>query len=237
MAFKKRTYLRRRKRRGTARALGQKNFAARVKRVMLKQCETKVAGETEENIRLFHNGTNYKSGFLSTSQGTGDNQGFIVANRVRVGDEIIARGLKFKFWVSNKADRPNVMYHIWIFQYNALESPTNSMFWCGTDGQGGTMNRMLDHPNPERIKVLKKLVINSKDQYYQPAPDGKEHSQMKECRIPMKNRKITYRADNGTVPRGRDIGFAVATYDAYGTLVTDIIATYAYSCSFYFKDP
>lgn len=212
-------------------------LANQMKTIALKQCETKVSSDTAENIQLNHNTTHYQGQFFGTTQGVQDPQGLLGAERNRVGDEIIARGIKLKWWLSNKGDRPNVMYNIYVFYYNTLDTLTNSMFWRGTDGQGGTMNRMLDNPNPERIKVLKKFVINSKSQFVGTAPNLYEHSQYRECYISFNNKKITYRRDQTTVPKGWDLGFAVVPYDAYGTLSTDNIASFAYSSTFYFKDP
>ena len=208
-----------------------------MKTVALRQAETKVASETTENNQLRHNGTAYRNNRLFTRQGTADSQGFSSSNLCRVGDEIVARGIKFKWWLSNKADRPNVMYNIYVFYYNTLETPTDSTFWRGTDGTGATMNRMLDQPNPERVKVLKKLTVKPGAQFYEPAPDGKEHSYFRECWLPLNNKKIVYRRDSTGVPKLQDIGFAIVAYDSYGTLVSDNIASYAYSTTLYFKDP
>lgn len=230
-------YMRKRGAKKVKRSGGLKNLANKMKTIALKQCETKVASDTAENLQLTHNGTYYRNNFFFTSQGTADPQGLDSAPRVRIGDEIIARGIKFKWWLSNKGDRPNVMYHIYVFYYNTLEVPTNSTFWRGTDGVGGTMNRMLDNPNPDRVKVLKKLIVNSKSQYQGVAPNLKEHSQLRELYISLNNKKIVYRRDSSGVPKTWDLGFAVVPYDAFGTLTTDNIASFAWSSTFYFKDP
>lgn len=208
-----------------------------MKTVALRQAEIKVANDTAENLQLTHNGTYYRGAFFFTSQGTGDPQGFTQSPRCRIGDEIVARGIKFKWWLSNKADRPNVMYNIYVFLYNTLDVLTNSTFWTGTDGLGGTMNRMLDHPNPERIKVLKKFTVKPGAQFFEPAPNGKEHSYYRECWLSLNNKKIQYRRDTGGIPKGWDLGFCVVPYDAFGTLATDNIASFAWSSTFYFKDP
>jgi len=208
-----------------------------MKTVALRQAETKVSSDTAENLQLTHNGTYYKGGFFATTQGSQDPEGLGQSQRNRIGDEIIARGLKLKWWVANKADRPNVMYNIYVFYYNTLDTLTNSVFWRGTDGQGGTMNRMLDNPNPERIKVLKKITVKSQEQYYADPPDGKEHSYFRECWLSFNNKKITYRRDAATQPKGWDVAFAVVPYDSFGTLASDNIASFAWSSTFYYKDP
>jgi hypothetical protein len=235
-------YQRKRGAKKVKKSTGLKNLANKMKTIALKQCETKVASDTAENLQLTHNGTYFKNNFFFTSQGTADPQGLDSAPRSRIGDEIIARGIKFKWWLSNKGDRPNVMYHIYVFYYNTLETPTVSTFWRGTDGVGGTMNRMLDNPNPDRVKVLKKLIVNSKSQYLgvqttDNASFDREHSQLRELYISLNNKKIVYRRDSSGVPKGWDLGFAVVPYDSYGTLITDNIASFAWSSTFYFKDP
>lgn len=242
MQFRKRPIRKRRvNRRKKSTTMPIKALASAMKTIALKQCETKVASDTAENLQLNHNGTYFKSNFLFTAQGTGDPEGLNSNNRVRVGDEIIARGIKFKWWLSNKGDRPNVMYNIYVFYYNTLETPTVSTFWRGTDGVGGTMNRMLDNPNPDRIKVLKKFVVNSKSQYVGVELDNpsfdREHSQYRECYLSFNNKKIVYRRDASGTPKTWDLGFAVVPYDSYGTLITDNIASFAWSSTFYFKDP
>lgn len=223
------------------RSVGLKNLANKIKTISLRNCETKVSSKTVENLQLTHNGTYYENGLLTTSPGVNDPHGLDQDTRNRVGDEIIARGMKLKWWVSNKLDRPNVMYNIYVFWYNTLDTPTSSIFWCGTDGLGGTMNRMLDRPNPERIKVIKKIVVNSTTQFGNLADgvgsDGREHSYYRECWIPMNNKKIQYRRDTTGTPKNMDIGFAIVPYDAYGTLTTANIASFAFSKTLYFKDP
>jgi len=244
MAFRGRKRVNRRRGRvkatSKASALTVSQLGKMMKTIALRQAETKVSSDTAENLQLTHNGTYFKGGFFGTTQGTQNPEGLGQAQRNRIGDEIVARGLKLKWWVSNKPDRPNVMYNIYVFYYNTLDTLTNSVFWRGTDGQGAIMNRMLDNPNPERIKVLKKISVKSKEQYVQDnliPPDGLEHSYFRECWISFNNKKVTYRRDASTVPRGWDVGFAVVPYDAWGTLTTDRIASFAWSSTFYYKDP
>ena len=55
--------------------------------------------------------------------------------------------------------------------------------------------------------------------------------------VPLKNRKVKYNTDNGVVPSFKDMALAIVAYDAFGTLQTDIIASFAYNIRFYFKDP
>lgn len=214
-----------------------KNLEQMMKKVALKQCETKKSNETNENQQLYHNITRYHGNLFWTTTGSGNPDGFDEDSRNRVGDSILARGCKFRFWLSNKIDRPNVMYRVFIYLYNTeFVSVSDTDFWRGTDGQGATMNRMIDMPNTNRIKLLKSYLVRSKSNFSIPE-NGHEHSHLLDTYIPLGDRKIKYRVDNEATPQTWDLGFAVVCYDAYGTLITDNIASYAYSTTFYYKDP
>lgn len=213
-----------------------------MKSIALKQCETKKSNHTAENLSLEHNVTKYHANLFWTTTGPGNPDGFTEFDRNRNGDEIVARGAKFRWWISNKLDRPNVMYRIFVYLYNTeFVNLDDAEFWRGEDGQGSDMNRMIDMPNNNRIKLLKSITINSKSQYGNLADgagsDGREHSQLRELYVPLNNKKIKYRIDNEATPTTLDLGFSIVAYDAYGTHETDNIASYAYSYTLYYKDP
>lgn len=236
LTFRKKITRPRRPRR-KSRPLTNKNLNQKIKTISLRNCETKKSSHHQENEQLYHNRTDYGLGLLATTQGFDSPEGYSEHIDNRIGDEIIARGMKFKFWISNKADRPNCMYKIIAYQYNTDSISMNDIkFWRGTDGNGGVMNRMLDQTNPMKIKVLKSYLIKSGPNYSIPE-NGHEHSKLKEFYLPLNNRKIKYREDGDARPLLKDIGFAIVVYDSYGTLVTDNIASYAYSITFYYKDP
>lgn len=217
-----------------------KSLEQKIKQITLKQCETKMSPGFEENIQLVHNTTVYKYGHLVTQQGVTDPGGFGVDTlRNRVGDQVIARGIKYKWWISNKLDRPNVMYFLYVFSYNPKTTPTDSTFWRGTNGTGGVMNRMIDSPNGERVSVLKRINITpGYTSNFSTQDTQKEKSFYKEFYVNLKNRKITYEGDNAQLPKGKDIGFAIVAYDAYGTIPpSNGLASFAFSKTFYFKDP
>lgn len=207
-----------------------------IKTVSLKDAETKLSSTSDENVRLFHNGTEYRINLLRTTPGTLNPQGFLENDRNRVGDEVLARGLKIRWWVSNVEDRPNVMYKMYVFWYNTdTTSMTDAQFWRGTDGDGASLNRMVDAANTYKVKPLKSFMIKSGADYSIP-DNAKEHSYYKDCYIPLNNRKIRYRVDGNNRPQFKDLGFCVVAYDAFGTLVTDQVASMAYTTTFYFKD-
>lgn len=239
MAYLRKRPLRRRRIRRTRRVVPKTKSGLKslIKNVALKTCETKKSSHHSENVQLYHNGTEYRLGLWATAQGTSDPSGMGENERNRIGDEILARGCKFRWWISNKIDRPNVMYKVFVFLYNTnYTSMSDTIFWRGTDGDGATMNRMIDTPNPDRIKLLKSFTVRSGANYSVPE-NGHEHSYLKECWVPFNNKKVKYRVDGNNRPMTWDLGFAVVPYDSYGTLVTDNIASMAYSTTFYFKDP
>lgn len=217
-----------------------KTLEQKIKAITLKQCETKLSPDFEENIQLYHNRTVFNTGHLITKQGVTDPAGFGTTElRNRVGDEIVARGIKYKFWLSNKLDRPNVMYFLYIFSYNPKVTVSEAVFWRGTDGNGGVMNRMIDSPNPERVTILKRIMVNpAYTANFSTVDVQKEKSCYKEFYLNLKNRKITYDGDNTELPKGKDIGWAIVAYDAYGTIApSNLIASMAFSKTLYFKDP
>lgn len=207
-----------------------------IKSVSLKDQETKLSSNTDENVRLFHNGTEYRLQLLRTTQGTANPNGFLENERNRIGDEVLARGIKFRFWFSNQQDRPNVMYRVYVFWYNSeITNFSDNLFWRGTDGNGATMNRIIDAANTDKVKPLREFVVKS-TQDYTTSGNGKEHSYFRELYVPLNNKKIQYRADGSDRPKFNDLAFCVVPYDAFGTLTTDLLGTMAYSHTFYYKD-
>ncbi|WP_445775547.1 hypothetical protein [Shewanella sp.] len=226
-----------------------KALATMMKNVALKNCETKKSSlYTGSSVALFHNLAYYADNLQRTNQGLSDPEGFSQATRNRIGDEVIARGLKIKWFMENEADRPNVMWKIIVFRYNTLEAATTPLtdpyFWRGTDGVGGNMNRMLDAPNPERVKVIKEILIkptnqaNYSIQTAGPVPVGPfVKTNLAEIYIPLNNRKIQYNDADSRFVRFTDIGFAVTVYDAINTAQTDQLANLQWVSTFYYKDP
>lgn len=216
--------------------------ARMMKSVALKQCETKRSTFQQEDRQLAHNVTDYVPNFLRTSQGLQNPSG-VQPEGNRVGQEVIGRGVAFKFWISNKADRPNVMYKIFIFQYPTRYVENNplqdTLFWQGGDGQGSTMNRMIDHAAVNRVKLLATRIIKPAHEanYSSNNEQQREKSHLVDIYVKLNNRKIMYNENDGTQPMFNDIGFAIVAYDAFGTAMTDVLASYAYNARFYYKDP
>ncbi len=198
------------------------------KKVMRSTFETITVGKTAENVQLFHNKALYQGALLATTQGVQDpdNQ---VGNSARKGDKIYLRNVNVRFWLSNKLDRPNVMYKLFLFWYTEGQTLSDQLcFFTQT-------NKMLDRINNENIGIIDQKTVFSKDMYLN-GTEKFEHSQLCTLNGNWKGKKIVY--DNGgSTPRKRNVGFCVVCYDAYGTLQTDNIASVAYNYVTRFQDP
>lgn len=219
-----------------------KNLTALIKKVSLRQCETKTGGFQASGISLYHNQTYYKGGLLHSHQADGDPNGFGSGNMnaERIGDEIVLRGMSFRFYHETAASRPNVVTKIFIFKHRSGQAPSDANFWCGSNGLGSSMIRLLDYPNTEKINVLKTMTIQHQPNYAN--TDGVAQlnricGTYRQCYINFKDTKIKFEGDGSTFPKLRDIGVAVVSFDANGTLITDLIGYLNYSVRMYYKDP
>lgn len=232
-----------------------RSVAKIAKVVALRQCETKQSSQyTNTELALFHDRTYYAGQLMATTQGVRDPSGIQQATLNRIGDEVIARGVQLKFFIQNMSDRPNVMYHIYIFRYNTLLVNPGSVppavmndneFWAGLGGGGAAVtNRMLDKPQKRNIKIIKKIVIrptnqaNYSIQTAGPVPVGPfSKTDYRTVWIPLKNKKIRYRLPDSPLPERDGLAFCVTAYDAINTLTTDQLAWMQWQSTFYFKDP
>jgi len=197
------------------------------KKTVMGLAETKVFGQQEENVQLFHNKPLYISNLLSCKQGVKDDNG-LVDRDARIGDEIQLTNANIKFWLSNKLDRPNCMYRLIMFWYDSTVTLADAIvFFTQT-------NKMLDRPNNEQISIVDQKYIFSGPMYLN-GTEKFERSQLATLNGNWKGRKITY-DDAGTVPKKRTLGVMLVVYDSYGTLQTDNIASTAYNYNVKFKD-
>lgn len=223
----------------------KKSLPQMIKQISLRQCETKKSHFLRENTNLFHNGTLYVSNLLHTTQGVEAPEGGLQQSDNRVGDQVIARSLSVRLWISNKSDRPNVMYRAFLFRYNtevSLATVGDSYFWAGTDGVGAIMNRMLDHPARDRVKILSSRIVQPSHEANYSQGVGSagtvyEKSRLVTMYLPLKNKKIYYNEDGSAEPKYKTIGLAIVPYDAYGTPTSDIIGSFGYQATFSYKDP
>lgn len=217
--------------------LSSKKLVNLIKKISLKPSETKNTHVISENQQLYHNMPTVQWGHLATTQSTADDNTGTNNQACRIGDEVIARGLSYKIWISNKLDRPNVMYKIIFFRYqNLLNSsmPTTAPY-CSQ----GTTNYMIRDIDTEKYKIIKTITFqiqNNAQRISGTSLLGAEGHKYISVWIPFKNLKLKYE-DNSNQPRFFDYGFTICCYDSYGTLTTDNIASFAVNRKFYFKDP
>ncbi len=197
------------------------------KKTVMGTAETKSVGKNNENVQLFHNKALYISNLLATTQGVKDPNDQS-GNDARIGDSIRLTNANIKFWLSNKDDRPNVMYRLIMFWYDSPLTLTDALcFFTQT-------NKMLDRPNTENISIIDQKYIFSQNNYAVDA-NNHERSQLATLKGNWKGRRIQY-DEGGSTPKKRTIGVCVVCYDAYGTLQTDNIASLASNYQINFKD-
>ncbi|AXH77109.1 MAG: putative capsid protein [Circoviridae sp.] len=211
--------------------LQTKSVKAIAKDVAMGIPEVKSFGFLDENRQLLHNKTDYLTNFLSCKQGTADPDDFQAANTrlVRIGDEFLLKSVNIRLWLSNKLDRPNVMYKCFLFWYDTDATLGDSLCWFTQQ------NKMLDRINNETISIIDQQTIFSGPSY-ENGTEKHEHSYLCTLKGRWKGKKITY-DEGGTAPKKRTIGMMVVCYDAFGTLQTDNIASYAYNARIDLIDP
>ncbi len=198
------------------------------KNAVINVSEKKAFGFLEENVQLFHNKALYLGKWLNCSQGVKDPND-LTDRECRIGDEIYLKSINVRCWLSNKLDRPNVMYKGYLFWYDAGTTLSDAVCYFTNT------NKMIDRINNEQISVIDQQTIFSGPMYLN-GTEKFEHSHLMTLKGHWKNRKITY-DEGGSVPKKRDIGMIVVCYDAYGTLQTDNIASMAYNGIIKFADP
>jgi len=210
---------------------GTKSLVALIKKVSLKNVETKSVHRILENVNINHNGCQIYTNLLRTSQGITDTDTGAATYSNRIGDEINARGISIKLWIANKRDRPNVMYRMVVFKYATGSVPTLSSCFTGANG-----NRMMDAIDKEFITPVYQKIFNLQNNIaFAVADHTREAHTYRKIWIPLKDKKIIYN-NGGSLPKFIDYGFFIVPYDSYGTLTTDNIASFAFEYQFYFKD-
>lgn len=221
------------------------NQAARLAaiRVRMRQ-EQKLGFLYGENLQLYHNGTLYSGGnyylahnnLLATTVGT--------TQYKRIGDSVYFQKVDMKVWLSNKLDRPNVMYRIVVIAGEENDMPDGTSIVSpqpvsGVEYSASGPSTMLVKWNRDKFKIIRDFYVQpfGGDYSLESGATNKEHSRLIEFSIPI-NKNIKYKADSGTVPEGANCyGFFITVYDAYGSVATNNIASFAWQATQYYKDP
>uniref|UniRef100_UPI004047B19C hypothetical protein n=1 Tax=Bacteroidota TaxID=976 RepID=UPI004047B19C len=207
-----------------------------MKAVSLKQCETKITSQKADGVDLYHNLTHYVENLLACTQGTTANPGTTVQSN-RIGNEVVARGLKIKFQVISDPLRPNMNFRYFVFRYEANEAPVDANFWVGPSGAGALQNRMIDYADTRNVTILKSGMVQNRNKLSIDETHSPVNNVYRDIWIPLKNKKIRYDSNNSRMPKYTTIGMAIVAYDANNTLTTDILQYLSYTTRFYFKDP
>lgn len=207
-----------------------------IKKVSLRQAETKDTHIISENLQLYHNVPYSVTALLYTEQGINDNESGTTQYTKRIGDEIVASGISLKFWFANKGDRPDVLYKLIVYKYKANTSISSSVDPYESQG---TSNFMIRDLNVEKFKIVRvinfRITTSAQRITSQDVFNGAEGHKAMKVWIPLKQ-KIKYESGTST-PYGWDYAFSVVAYDSFGTLTTDNIASFAINRKLYFKDP
>ncbi len=150
----------------------------------------------------------------------------------RIGNSIRLRELDLRLWISNKSDRPNVLYRLSVL---ALPNSTAQAFSdCVLSSSGNPLLWPID-PNKAMILFDKPIVSNPGGPIALTAAlaASKERSYCMNARIPI-NKTVSWAA-SGTTQRTFLYVYLTA-YDAFGTLTTDNIASYSYTTTLFFDD-
>lgn len=198
-----------------------------IRNVTMRTTESKSKYVSHDKIEMYHQGFNVTLGFnqpgAMPTQGTGDNQ--------RIGDQINLSGFKFKILFGQKGDRPNVNFKWWI-----LKVPKGSAINYNNWFNVITSNTMLDDPNTDFVKILKKGYMRP-NQAGLTATGDDEFTFVKEIYLPYKKLLKFGPANAAVTHNDDDLYLVVIAYDAYGTLITDNIAYMQTLSTMYYKDP
>jgi len=223
-----------RKRRAPASA-SRRRLVTLIKRTVLKKTELKELFKSPPKANLYHNCfynvSGVSTGFVwpinaslnMPSQGVKDNE--------RVGDEIELTGIKISLLLGQQADRPNVNW-----RYFVLSVPKGSSITYGNWFQLNTGNILLDDPNRDFVKTLKSgiwrpneagLVGGSADEY----------TFTKRIHIPYRKHLKFGPGDAVNTHNDDDLYFVLMAYDAFGSLVTDIVGYVQLGQTMLYRDP
>jgi len=239
MAYlRKRTYPKKKvtRKRVTQRATSsRRKLVSLIKRTVLKKCELKELFKTPPKANVYHNcfynPLGVSTGFVwpmnaslnMPAQGVRDDQ--------RVGDEIDMTGFKISLLIGQQADRPNVNW-----RYTVMSVPKGSSITYGNWFTVNTGNILLDDPNRDFVKVHKTgiwrpneagLVGGSADEY----------TFTKRMYIPYKKHLKFGPGDSVNSHNDDDLYFVLMGYDAFGSLITDIVGYVQLGQTLLYRDP
>ena len=148
--------------------------------------------------------------------------------------------MSIKLGLTNKGDRPNLMYHVMVLHMLKAIGRTvttyNNTFPFQTSQVGTTGNNMillLDQHHGIKTYYDKVITLD-----HGSVSSGflKEKHTMLKIWLKCKNaRPVVYNQDTANIVN-RPLLLYVIPYDSYDTLITDNMASYSYYTHMYYKD-
>lgn len=242
-------YVRRSLRKNTKRKTSRKSVALNkkiatiAKKAVMRVAETKHVANNFGQIpdNLYHNtamklGDPVKPNLLRTSQGNQDGSG-VGAYTARIGDKVNPIGVKIFLTFKQPYDRPNVLYKFVIQKTRGDTNPAALPF------EDITGVRVIDSIDPEKsdgqIVFSRSFTDRSMNwsRHDSTATHNKELTFVKTFWIDLRKYK-SYAYNGNNEWSGRDFNMIpwLIAYDSFGTLTTDIVASYRFAYKFYFKD-
>lgn len=224
------------------------NFASRVKKVLMKNAETKYFDKALENHQLYHNlGSNFGGVVpLSVSaipqffnpwafigKGTGREQ--------RIGDKITPRGMSLKLYLANKQDRPNTMIRLIVavlpksVQGNVVTSQFDPFQVQNVGANGNNMLNPCD-TNVGCKFLYDKIHRMTGTQRVTDNPAAKEQTKIVRLFIKRKRANDIVYTDNTLDIVNKPLAIYAIPYEQYSTLTTDNVASLAGYMRLYYKD-
>jgi len=228
-----------------------KSFSARVKKVLMKNVETKYLDKALENHQLYHNlGSNF-GGLVPLSitaipqffnpwafiaKGTDRNQ--------RIGDKITPRGMSLKLYIANKDDRPNTMIRLIVavlpktVQGNVVTAQFDPFQVQNIGANGNNMINPCD--TNVGVKFLYDKIHRMQPGQYMgnQSANWSTRETTKIVRLWIKRKRssdIVY-SDNTLDIINKPLAIYAIPYEQYSTLTTDNVTSLAGYMRIYYKD-
>lgn len=230
---------------------GRPNLKQTVNRILNRKLETKYFDQGAQNVQLYHNvgGAGPYVGSLPTSDSVFFNPWLDIplgnGRAGRVGDEISPVGMSVKIMLRNKGDRPNLYYRVIICKVpktvpsgpgNAITLYNNCPVFEDVN-QGAVGCNMIRPVNKDLgVRAYYDRLFRVQGNNTNNNGSAKEISKIAKIWIKRKrSSKILYDNVANSIVNS-PLAMYVIAYDAFGTLLTDNIASYDYYCRMYYKD-
>lgn len=245
--YRKRPYRKTRRGKSTRR---RQSFKSRVKRVLMRNSETKYYDIATENRQLYHNlgGNGVNIPLSVTSLTPWFNPWLNIQNGPergqRIGDKITPVGMSLKIYMANKQDRPNTMIRLIVAVLPKLIGTTITTeqfdpFQIANAGINGN-NMLWPADKDAGVKFLYDKIHRFSSA---PAWGGgigqgstREITKVVKLWIKRKNsRNIVFNTIDNTIIN-KPLAIYAIPYEQYSTLTTDNVASLAGVMRMYYKD-